>query len=132
MLAINAVVLLAAVVLALRRPSGDARKHDIAWVRAYADKLEVELMDRRRIERDLAFMASFAERDPNCIIEMNLDGKIGYCNPAADHTFPDLVERGRNHPALAGFIDVIPILQRDRNSLSAGRFVSANAFSSSN
>lgn len=45
--------------------------------------------------------------NPNPIIELNEKKKILYTNPAAKIKFPDLHDRGSQHPALAGLSSVI-------------------------
>src|ERR1051326_4971646 len=49
-------------------------------------------------DKDLARLASFPEQNPNPVIEVGFDGKVTYCNPAARKYFPDLEERGLEHP----------------------------------
>src|SRR5436853_166672 len=65
------------------------------------DKFEADLADRRAIERELAHLASFAEMDPNLILETDLSGNVLYQNIAAHDAFPDLAE-GSTHPLLEG------------------------------
>ena len=59
------------------------------------NKFETEFAQRRQIERELAHLASFAEMDPNCILETDLEGKILYRNIVAQAEFPDLEVRGK-------------------------------------
>ncbi|TCL76391.1 PAS domain S-box-containing protein [Hydrogenispora ethanolica] len=55
-----------------------------------------------RQSRDrLTYLASFPEKNPNPIMELELDGNIRYANPAAFQLFPDLLEKGMDHPWLA-------------------------------
>ncbi len=63
--------------------------------RSVAERLEAA-------EVDLLRLASFPERDPNPVIETDPEGRLAYQNPAARALFPDLAERGRAHPWLAG------------------------------
>jgi serine phosphatase RsbU (regulator of sigma subunit)/PAS domain-containing protein len=48
-------------------------------------------------EGDLARLASFPEQNPNPVIELSLDGKVTYCNPAAKKSFPDLPAKNISH-----------------------------------
>jgi two-component system, chemotaxis family, CheB/CheR fusion protein len=54
----------------------------------------------KRAQSEMARIASFPERNPNPIVEIDLSGRISYQNPAAAALFPDLVARGRTHPWL--------------------------------
>jgi len=62
---------------------------------------------RERPERpptrdELAHLASFPTLNPHPVLEIDADGQLTYCNPAAARLFPDLPARGRAHPLLAG------------------------------
>jgi signal transduction histidine kinase len=99
--------------LICRTPQATKKQRDPVWLEGYVTKLESELTERRGIERELAFMASIAERDPNCVIELGALGELGYRNPAADSTFPDLKTLGSRHPIFAGFSDVMELIHRE-------------------
>jgi signal transduction histidine kinase len=71
-----------------------------------------DLTDLKQAEASLARLASFPEQNPNPVIEMDLDGALTYRNPAAREQFPDLVERGKAHPVLAGFDTILDRLER--------------------
>ncbi len=49
-------------------------------------------------ENDIARLASFPEQNPNPVIEISVEGKIIYHNPAAKDYFPDLAEIHISHP----------------------------------
>ncbi|MEH2437040.1 MAG: EAL domain-containing protein [Nostoc sp.] len=55
-------------------------------------------------ESALARLASFPELIPNPIIEMDLEGRVTYLNPAAALKFPKLREIGTKHPILTGLL----------------------------
>jgi PAS domain S-box-containing protein len=61
-----------------------------------------DIIERKRAEEKLAYVASFPELNPAPILEIDDDGKITYRNPAVDRLFPDLVARGSNHPVIKG------------------------------
>lgn len=82
-------------------------------------KLELEFADRRKIEQELAHLASFAEQDPTAIIEMDGRGAIRYLNPAAEQAFGDLKEKGKNHPILEGLDAVLTHLKDEHRSVLA-------------
>lgn len=58
-------------------------------------------IERKRVAEELARLASFPELNPNPILEVDLAGQMTYSNPAARTEFPDLAERGLQHPLLA-------------------------------
>lgn len=55
----------------------------------------------------LARLASFPELIPNPIIEIDLQGKITYLNPAAIRQFPSLKAMGVEHPILSEFPQLV-------------------------
>ena len=71
------------------------------------------ITERKRAEEEVAWLASFPERNPNPVIEIDSTGTIFYVNPAAQHKFPDLKAQGFKHPWLAGLGDVIPRCQHE-------------------
>jgi PAS domain S-box-containing protein len=72
-----------------------------------------DLTRRKQAEAEIAWLATFPERNPNPVVEIGSIGAVFYMNPAAQHKFPDLREQGFNHPWLAGLEDVIARFQRE-------------------
>jgi len=64
-------------------------------------------------ESALARLASFPELIPNPIIEMDLEGKVTYLNPAAALKFPKLREVGIKHPILTGLLSAVKNLEKN-------------------
>jgi len=58
-----------------------------------------------------AWLASFPERNPNPIAELDAAGHVAYLNPAARALFPDLQQRGTDHPWLAGWAEAVRSLR---------------------
>jgi PAS domain S-box-containing protein len=69
--------------------------------------LHRDLAAGKRAEQESTWLASFPERNPNPVVELDLTGAVFYMNPAAQHRFPDLREQGFNHPWLEGLESVI-------------------------
>jgi PAS domain S-box-containing protein len=67
----------------------------------------MDVTERKRTEERLTYLASFPERNPNPIVEVNLEGKIMYANPAIQRLFPDLVEAGKTNPWLADWDAIV-------------------------
>ncbi len=63
--------------------------------------------------KEQARLASFPEINPNIVLETNLDGQITYLNPTARNLFPDLEEKGVDHPFLAGWLDMLEKVRKD-------------------
>ncbi|MBG1260793.1 EAL domain-containing protein [Nostoc commune] len=64
-------------------------------------------------ESALARLASFPELIPNPIIEMDLEGRVTYLNPAAALKFPKLREIGTKHPILTGLLSTVKNLEKN-------------------
>lgn len=60
-----------------------------------------------RAKEDLKWLASFPERSPIPIIELNYGGDITYINPIAKDLFPDLKEKVFSHPFLVGITEMV-------------------------
>jgi transcriptional regulator with GAF, ATPase, and Fis domain/PAS domain-containing protein len=61
-----------------------------------------DITERKCTEQLLNRLASFPEQNPNPVIETDLTGQVTYCNPAAKTQFPDLQNKGYEHPLLSG------------------------------
>jgi PAS domain S-box-containing protein len=62
-----------------------------------------DITERKRAERNLAWLASFPELSPDPVVEIDLSTKtIAYVNPSSRRLFPDLDLKGLAHPWLAG------------------------------
>jgi len=70
-----------------------------------------DITDRRKAQEEAVWLASFPQRDPNPILELNLaGGVVRYANPAAHRLLPDLKRLGMQHPLLTGLADAERIL----------------------
>jgi PAS domain-containing protein len=65
-----------------------------------------EISDQSNNDRN-AWLASFPEHNPNPVLEVDLEGKITYTNPAAKKLFSTLVNSGVEHPFLADIDKII-------------------------
>jgi len=97
-------------VMGIKRPGRD----DVAWVLVNAEPewdaageparvivSFVDISERRRMEQELERVATFPMLNPQPIMEVDLAGRVSFVNPAARRIFPDLEQRGRDHPWLA-------------------------------
>ena len=55
--------------------------------------------------RELARLATFPEMNPNPVIEMDLQQRISYVNPAGRRLFPELAQLGLRHPLMKQIVD---------------------------
>src|SRR5205814_367126 len=91
----------------LRRQSAEelelrVQERTAELVQATSD-LKAEIVERKRAEEKVAWLASFPEDNPNPVIELDLPtGTVQYANPFAARMFPDLQILGLRHPWLAG------------------------------
>lgn len=61
-----------------------------------------DITDQVKTESELKRLATFPELNPNPIIEVSLEGKVAYANPATKALFPDLYELSSSHPFIKG------------------------------
>ncbi|MEW6252975.1 MAG: PAS domain S-box protein, partial [Planctomycetota bacterium] len=73
------------------------------WIIALVE----DITARKEAEAELEWLASFPVRNPNPIFEVDLNGRVTYVNPAGEKSFPDLTQRGTEHPALADWPDLV-------------------------
>jgi PAS domain S-box-containing protein len=66
-----------------------------------------DVTERKQAEARLAYLASFPERNPNPVVEVDFDGQVRYANPAALNLFVDLKEQGPAHAWLADWESVV-------------------------
>jgi PAS domain S-box-containing protein len=90
--------------------------------------LNAGVAERARAEAKSVWLASFPERNPNPIIELDpVTGVIHYINSSAVRLFPDLQSQGLRHPWLAGLITTAKALL-EGNGETARREIAAGGF----
>ncbi|MEN6334118.1 MAG: HAMP domain-containing protein [Phycisphaerales bacterium] len=70
-----------------------------------------EISLRKKAEKRLAYLATFPERNPSPVLEVDWNGSVRYANPAARDLFPDICERQSEHPWLADWAGVMRMVQ---------------------
>ncbi len=71
----------------------------------------IDITDRKKGEKEIARVASFPEMNPSPIVEVNIDDRITYANPAALSIFPELEVEGLEHPFLSSSKKIIDDLR---------------------
>lgn len=87
-------------------------------IRQLKNRLERKEEEQNRLKK----LASFPELNPNAIVEVNISGEIRYINPAAKGLFPDLAEKGINHPYLGDW-EKLAAFMKDKAGISINREV---------
>jgi serine phosphatase RsbU (regulator of sigma subunit) len=72
--------------------------------RVYSSDITVQ----KQTERKLANLALFPAQNPNPVIEVDLNDKITYMNPAAESSFPDMKQAGLQHPLFDVIREMLP------------------------
>jgi len=81
-----------------------------------------DITERKRAQENLVRLASFPRLNPNPVVEVDIDGKVYYQNPAAILMFPELKQSTINHPFLGNWEDIVRAF-RDEKKESLGREV---------
>ena len=69
--------------------------------------IRADITDRKLAQEKSAWLASFPQRNPNPILEIDpVTGIIHYANPASLQLFPDIDRLGVRHPLFAGLPEV--------------------------
>jgi PAS domain S-box-containing protein len=76
-----------------------------------------DITQSRQIQARVVWQASFPERNPLPITEVSLSGEIHYINPSARRWFPDLQDRGLEHPWLVDWSTATGELQASPGSV---------------
>ncbi len=72
-----------------------------------------DITKRKKEEAELARLASFPLLNPNPVMEVDLAGVLQFCNPAAERLFPDLCQRGLEHPLIADLEAFVHSFRKD-------------------
>jgi FixJ family two-component response regulator len=70
-----------------------------------------------RAEEEISRLASFPEINPNPVLQIELSGRLRYINPAAQTAFPEISEKGLNHPFLKGLSEMLVSLRRKHEEI---------------
>ena len=72
-----------------------------------------DITQHKQLENKLAYLASFPERNPNLVLEVDYTGRVTYANPTTQLALPDLDELGLAHAWFADW-DIMARKFQDR------------------
>ena len=76
-----------------------------------------DITESKATETRLEYLASFPQKNPNPIVEVDLHGGLRYANPAVRALFPELLQQGLAHPWLAEWTTVTQSFQAGRKRI---------------
>ena len=85
----------------LKEGKGPLNVHITATVSQDGQECRVMIKDiteRKQLETETKRLASFPMLNPRPIVEVDVVGHMHFCNPTAMQMFPDLCQRGLEHP----------------------------------
>jgi PAS domain S-box-containing protein len=90
------------------------RNHEFALINR-SDKLEIYENSRYKntktalieSKKELDYLSSFPALNPMQVLEIDMTGKIKYCNDSTQKLFPDMVAKGVMHPYLVGLLEMV-------------------------
>lgn len=85
----------------------------------------VDLTERKKAEKEIERLASFPILNPNPVVEVGVDGKITFINPAAQILFPDIEAAGLKHIFFFDWENIISVFA-DRRIDTFGREIKIN------
>ena len=77
-----------------------------------------DITERKKAEQRIAHLASFPELNASPVLEIDLQGKVTYANPAASMRFPDIAEIGTKHPLLKEWPSITAAIGADVQSVT--------------
>ena len=80
-------------------------------------------IERKRVEETLTRLASFAERNPDPVIETDSVGAVTYLNPAAKSKFPDMKVDDTRHPVLSGLQAIMSAMRQKQQPSSVREII---------
>jgi len=82
----------------------------------HAENHKSTLKIDKHTEADVAYRASFPELNPNPVVELDLEGRLVYLNPAAKSIFPGIDILGVKHPLLGNWSQLVRKLKDTKQS----------------
>jgi PAS domain S-box-containing protein len=96
----------------------------IAPYRTHDDRIEgvvitfIDVDELKQTQESLTHVASFPLLNPQPIVEADVEGKVCFVNPAAKRLFPDIQQRGADHPYLMDWKAVVAISREGDTTLT--------------
>jgi PAS domain S-box-containing protein len=63
--------------------------------------ISTDVTELEQSREEIVYLATFPRLNPNPIVEADMDGQPRFCNPSAERLFPDIRQRGTDHPWLS-------------------------------
>ena len=79
--------------------------------------MAVDITERKKIEEEVARIASFPTLNPSPIVEADFEGKITYLNPVAKRTLVNIESLGASHPFLVDWQNVVKTFKTNSDSI---------------
>jgi signal transduction histidine kinase len=82
-------------------------------------RLQTMSAEYHATEAKLAQLVIFPERNPDILVETDVNGRVTYLNLVAQARFPEIWQQGFDHALLQGLAQIVQSMERSQQSYSA-------------
>jgi PAS domain S-box-containing protein len=82
--------------------------------KGYFVSISEDITERKKVETEVARLASFPRLNPHPVLEFDMTGNLLYANPSAESMFPDIWKAGLAHPFFSDWENIAETLRKEK------------------